>query len=144
MGALSPYVLAPALAFILAQATKNLIVVLRRRDQPRPTYRTLHLSGGMPSAHAASVTALTLVVAVRDGLDSGLFGVVLLFAAVVVYDAMMVRRSSGEQGVALLGLLEQAGRDDIKPRVARGHTPFEVVAGGLVGALIAGVVILAT
>ena len=98
----------------------------------------------MPSAHSATVVALLTVTGARDGLNSGVFGLAALFAAVVMYDAVMVRRSSGEQGVAIKALIKEQKSNVPFPRVAKGHTPSEVLVGALLGLLIGLVVFFAT
>jgi len=99
----------------------------------------------MPSAHSASVVALVVVVGFKDGIDSAVFGIALLFAAVVMYDAVMVRRSSGEQGAALRGLFHELKLDPIAPfRTAKGHLPREVLGGAVVGVLVGLAVYFAT
>lgn len=104
----------------------------------------LFLSGGMPSAHSATVTALTVIIGYYEGYSSSVFALSVLFSAVVIYDALMVRFSSGEQGDLLNELLKEQKSKLTKIRVAHGHRPTEVIAGVAVGLMVAGVVILAT
>jgi acid phosphatase family membrane protein YuiD len=139
---LSPYLYAILAAWIIAQGAKYLIAVIKSRSLRH--FRHLYISGNMPSAHSASVLALTTMIALRDGMDSGLFGLAALFAAIVMYDAVMVRRSSGEQGVAIQALIKEQKSKVAIPRAAKGHTPVEVVVGALLGTLIGAVVFLAT
>jgi len=94
----------------------------------------------MPSAHSATVVAVTTIIGVVDGVGSGLFGLAVVFSSVVLYDAMMVRRSSGEQGVAITALIKERKSSVRLPRVAKGHTPLEVVVGSIVG-LVVGLVV---
>ena len=68
-----------------------------------------------------------------------------------MFDAIRVRRSSGEQGVALTQLIKkleatkQLKKGEVPlPRVAKGHTPVEVAAGALLGAIIGVIVFFAT
>lgn len=99
----------------------------------------------MPSAHSATTMALATVVALKDGVDSGLFAVAALFAGVVMYDAIMVRRSVGEQGMAIETLIGLAKNRSVNiPRSARGHTPLEVLVGASLGVVIGLVVFTAT
>ena len=139
---LSPYIYAVLAAWIIAQGAKYLIMVVKSRSLRH--FRHLYISGNMPSAHSATVLALTTLVALRDGIDSGLFGLAALFAAIVMYDAVMVRRSSGEQGIAIQELIKEQKSKVAIPRAAKGHTPVEVLVGALLGALIGAVVFLAT
>jgi acid phosphatase family membrane protein YuiD len=130
----SAYFIAAALAFGAAQAIKYL---LNRFAGGDGGWRQLYMSGRMPSGHTATMTALTTVVGVRDGVDSGLFAVVAVMTLITAYDAMMSRRSSGEQGVALRKLLAKSPfAKDPLPYVALGHRPLEVAVGGVLGLVI--------
>lgn len=142
MESISPYFLAVIVGWIVAQGSKYIIVAVK--DSSLKNFRQLYLSGNMPSAHSTTVAALLTVIALRDGLGSGLFGLATLFAAIVMYDAMMVRRSSGEQGEALQALIKEQKSKIPLPRAARGHTPLEVVVGAILGTLIGYIVFLAT
>lgn len=139
----SAYFIAAGLAFALAQAIKYL---LNRRARDSSGWRQLYMSGRMPSGHTATMTALATVVAVQDGLYSGLFAVTAVIAIITAYDAMMSRRSAGEQGLALRKLLEKSiFAKDPMPYVALGHKPLEVLVGAVLGIVIGfGVVFLIT
>lgn len=140
---ISPYLLAVLAAWIVAQGTKYLLVAIR--DKNFHNIRQLYLSGNMPSAHSASTVALATVVGLYDGIDSAIFAVAALFASVVMYDAIMVRRSVGEQGMAIETLIKLAkNKALVIPRSARGHTPLEVVVGALLGLAIGLIVFFAT
>ena len=131
MEIVSPYIVAAALGWTVAQFTKYVIASVKHGKLA--SYRQLYLSGRMPSAHSATTVALLVVVAALDGVYSAVFGVAFLFTCVVLYDAMMVRRSSGEQGVALTALMKEQKSKVPYPRVAMGHTPLEVAVGSLLG-----------
>jgi len=137
---LSPYLVAATLAWVVAQGLKYLIDALVNKRLPET--RQLYLSGGMPSAHSAVVISLVITVGANNSLGSPIFALTVVLAAITMYDAVMVRRSSGEQGVTLLALLKEQNSKIRLPRVARGHTPFEVMMGALVGVIVAGLVIL--
>lgn len=142
MAFLSPYLIGIIAAWFVAQGAKYLIVAVKQRSFSH--FRQLYLSGNMPSSHSATVVALVTIVGLRDGIDGGLFSLAALFAAIVMYDAVMVRRSSGEQGVAIQQLIKEQKSTIALPRAAKGHTPVEVVVGALLGAIIGVVVFLAT
>lgn len=139
---LSPYIVALIAGWVVAQGAKYIIMVVRHRSFDH--LRQLYLSGNMPSAHSATVVALVVVIGLRDGIDSGLFGLAALLASIVMYDAMMVRRSSGEQGKAIQQLIKEQKSNVPMPRAAKGHTPVEVLIGGALGSVIGLVVFLAT
>ncbi|HEY8992752.1 MAG TPA: divergent PAP2 family protein [Candidatus Microsaccharimonas sp.] len=143
MHLLSPYILAAVFSWLVAQGLKYIFATVKGKKLG--SMRQLYLSGGMPSAHSASVVALLVVIGFKDGTDSAIFGLALLFAAVVMYDAIMVRRSSGEQGTALRWLFHELKLTPEAPfRTAKGHTPGEVLGGIVVGVLVGLVVYFAT
>lgn len=128
---ISPYIVAGILGWVVAQSAKYLIISARRGKLV--SIRQLYGSGNMPSAHSATVIGVLTVIGLIDGVQSGLFGLALVFATVVLYDAMMVRRSSGEQGASLTALIKEQRSKVRLPRVAKGHTPLEVAVGSVLG-----------
>lgn len=125
------YLLAPVIGFVLAQILKYVFASARTRS-----WRSLFRSGNMPSGHSASVTALASVVFFSEGF-TGLFAVAATFAIITVYDALVARRSIGEQGEALIRLIEKSPfAKDPMPRVALGHKPLEVAVGIFLGATV--------
>lgn len=104
----------------------------------------LFMSGGMPSSHSATVVSLATVIGLRNGFGSAIFGLAALFAIIVMYDAVKVRRSSGEQGLAIRQLIKEQKSTVKLPRAAQGHTPLEVLAGIVFGVVIGVVVNLST
>lgn len=142
MQGLSVYLLTALIAWIAAQGGKYIIQTIRGRGLNN--YRQLYMSGGMPSAHSATTVSMVVMIGLTDGVGNGLFALSALLAAIVMYDAMMVRHASGTQGAAIHALIEEQHSKVPLPRVARGHTPFEVAAGALLGLTVALVVFLAT
>lgn len=127
-------------ACIIAQCTKMLLGAVRER---RFDFRWVIGTGGMPSTHAAGVTALSTAVGSHAGFDSPLFAATLVFTLVTLFDAQGVRRWSGRQAQVLNKILEDMyfKRRIQEERVKEllGHTPIEVLAGmglGLVTALV--------
>lgn len=139
---LSPYLMVIVIAWFLAHVVKYGIAYMRGTQVDLA--HQLFISGGMPSSHAATSVALLTVIGLRDGVTSGVFGLAALFALIVCYDAVKVRRSSGEQGEALQQLIKATKSNIRLPRAARGHTPVEVIAGTVLGVSIGVIVFLAT
>ena len=144
MLSISPYILTVVTSWVIAQGAKYFIIAIKNRDFG--ALRQLYLSGNMPSAHSATVMSMATIVGLRDGFNSALFGIALMVAGVVMYDAVMVRRSVGEQGLAIQELIKAAKNNErvVIPRSAKGHTPLEVIGGALLGVLIGVVVFIAT
>ncbi|MDO4684768.1 MAG: divergent PAP2 family protein [Candidatus Saccharibacteria bacterium] len=139
---ISPYLIAATCGWVAAQGGKYIVEVVRGRSVQK--LRSIYVSGGMPSAHSATVVALAAIVGLRDGIDSAVFAVAAVFAAVVMYDAMMVRRSSGKQGEVLKQLITEVKSPIQTPRFAKGHEPVEVLVGAILGVIIGCVVFFAT
>lgn len=126
------------LAMLTAQGFKFFRTLIRRN---RPDFTRLIGTGGMPSAHSASVTALAVGVGLSEGWGSSVFGLATFFAVIVMYDATGIRRSAGMQARILNRLVEEL-REHHKLDLERlaellGHTPLEVLVGALYGATLA-------
>ncbi len=101
-------------------------------------------AGGMPSAHSAFVSSLVVATGIHCGLDAPEFALAFALAAVVIYDAMGVRRAAGEQAkvINLITdmLFKNFPEDDVyvsQLKELLGHTPLEVMAGAALGITIA-------
>lgn len=90
-------------------------------------------SGGMPSGHTASFSALCIYIGCVMGFDSVVFALALCTLIIVIYDATHVRYAVGEQGKALNELLHQAGKPELA--LVEGHTVFQVLVGMVIGIL---------
>ncbi len=140
------YLISATIAWILAQGLKHLFGMLgRNRRIFRGAGRNwVFPSGGMPSTHSATVAAFATYMGLIEGLGSGLFAMSILFAAVVIYDSMRVRYSSGRQGDLLNGLLTEIKSKLSPVRVAHGHTVTEVLVGVMLGVAVSLVVFFTT
>lgn len=83
-------------------------------------------SGGMPSAHSACVTAACTSIALERGLADSLFGMSVVFAGIVMYDAQGVRRAVGKQAEVINTLM--VGTDP-KPSAAVSITELQLAEG---------------
>lgn len=127
-------------AWVIAQVLKTIIDFR--------VYRTFHPdrltgSGGMPSSHSAFVCALCTTALMEYGLSSFQFSVTFALAAIVMYDATGVRWETGKQAKILNRILHenifewkgQILEEKLKEYV--GHTPLQVLAGALLGIIVA-------
>lgn len=101
-------------------------------------------SGGMPSSHSSTVTALATATYFEFGSGSFEFAVAAVFAIIVMYDARGVRRETGIQAKLLNDIIktfEDMGRKEIsahdKLKEFVGHTPLQVLMGAILGIAIA-------
>ena len=102
-------------------------------------------AGGMPSSHSATVCAMVVATGRFCGMNSPQFAIAAVLSIIVMYDAMGVRRETGEQAKVLNRLLNEwmdqeseilpiLGDKKLKEMV--GHTPIQVVTGAAFGAVI--------
>lgn len=91
-----------AISWLSAQIIKT---VLHAVSNGHINLERLTGSGGMPSSHSSLVVSLTIAMARVEGFDSPIFALTFAFAAVVMYDAMGVRRAAGEQAKTLNGII---------------------------------------
>ncbi|NJM98346.1 MAG: divergent PAP2 family protein [Phormidesmis sp. RL_2_1] len=127
------------IACITAQALKLVVELVQHRAiNPKVLVET----GGMPSAHSALVTALACGVGQTIGWNTPAFAVTSVFAVIVMYDAAGVRQAAGKQAKILNQILdelfqEHAEFDQDRLKELLGHTPVQVIAGSVLGVLIA-------
>ena len=125
-------------AWFLAQVIKVIIGV---KKEKRFNFKWLFSPGGMPSAHTATVAALSTIVGLRFGFDSGLFAVTFIFAIMIMFDAGGFRRMVGKQATILNKIVDDVYAkkkvEEEKVRELLGHTPVQVIAGAALGILVA-------
>ncbi|MEI6830283.1 MAG: divergent PAP2 family protein [Synechococcaceae cyanobacterium ELA445] len=133
-------VLAWALAACgLAQLSKLVVELLvHRRWRPAVLIET----GGMPSSHAALITGAAAGIGWELGWSDPLFALASTLAFIVLYDASGVRRAAGKIAARVNELpddLWQARATGVAQPLKEnlGHTRLEVLAGSLMGPLIA-------
>ncbi len=118
----------------LAQTIKVTLGVIRER---RFNFRWFIGTGGMPSSHAAGVTALATTCGLELGFQSVMFALAAVFALVTMFDAQGVRRATGQQAEILNKIMDdiywkgKIETDKLKELI--GHTPLQVLMGSLIG-----------
>ena len=130
----------PICAWAIAQLTKTLVALLQGKGLD---FRYFVSSGGMPSSHSAIVTALATAVGMIQGFGSAVFGITVILALVVMYDAAGVRQSVSQQSVVLNRIVRELRRGhpisawqaDLRELI--GHTPFQVIVGAALGIAVA-------
>jgi uncharacterized protein len=124
-------------AWAIAQTIKVLLGIFREK---RFNFRWFVGTGGMPSAHAASVAALSTSVGITYGFESALFAIVLTFTLIVMFDAQTTRLSSGKQAEILNKMLDDIywkhKLDEEKLKEFLGHTPIQVFVGAGLGIVV--------
>jgi len=131
-----------ACSWAIAQILKVLVVLVQER---RVAWNYFVTSGGMPSSHAATVSAMTAAIAIVYGLGSVGFCISAVLAVIVMYDAAGVRQSVGQQSAIINRIVKEIQFKSPKDRIEHdlrefiGHTPFQVVVGAVLGVFIASI-----
>ncbi|MGC9124531.1 MAG: divergent PAP2 family protein [Caldisericaceae bacterium] len=138
--------IASAISSFVAQLLK---VFVMKNGEPLD-WSFLFSSGGNPSSHTSAVTTLSLLLGVRYGFDSPYFTISMVFGAIVVVDALSVRREVGKHSKTLNEIFTETAlgkrlQEMMEIKLFKeliGHTGIEVFFGFLVGIAVAAVDIL--
>ncbi|EYU33661.1 hypothetical protein ABFS83_08G171300 [Erythranthe nasuta] len=127
------------LACAIAQFLKPFTTWLK--DKKWDSRRMLS-SGGMPSSHSATVTALATAIGLQEGVGAASFAIAVVLACVVMYDATGIRLHAGRQAELLNQIVCELPPEhpvaNVRPlRDSLGHTPLQVTAGALFGCVVA-------
>lgn len=123
------------IALIAAQGLKLLLITLRHHTRLR--WEDIVVTGGMPSTHCATVTALFVSILRTEGWRSPTFVVAAVLAVIVIRDALGVRRTAGDEGKTINRIIRLAHVRTPPVHYSLGHTPSEVTLGIAIGALVA-------
>jgi acid phosphatase family membrane protein YuiD len=139
----------PVAAWLLVTATsvgcQLLKFLLHSAAARRIQLRPLVTANGLPSLYGTAFGCLSAVVGMRMGFDSPAFAVVGLLSGIVLHDAIRVQTTASRGGRAAHELASSLGHpsgrrwlDGLRPSLAdRGHRPWHVVVGVLLGVLAA-------
>ncbi len=127
------------LSWIIAQVLKVVVQLVHFR---RLELHYLLGSGGMPSSHSSVVCTCAVTVGLLTGWDSVAFALAVILALVVMYDAANVRREAGKQAKIINYIMENKRemRPDFYGKALKellGHTPMQVLAGAVLGVVVA-------
>ena len=124
-------ILIPVVAYVIVAALKGIYYLVRGEFSLGKVLWTW----GMPSGHAAFVASLATAVGIKHGIENDLFAVSLVFAAIIIYDAMNIRFQSGLHAKAI----NEIKKGKSKFNESLWHLPSEAIAGSILGVIIAGI-----
>jgi acid phosphatase family membrane protein YuiD len=127
------YVLTPFLAWLVAGILKFLINSLKARRFALD----LIGYGGLPSNHAAIVSSIAMLIALKEGVNTPSFGVAIALIFIVILDASSLRKQVGKHAAAInqLNALTTGSPSILRERM--GHTRIEIFAGVITGSAVA-------
>ncbi len=117
---------------LLAQVAKVLLILVSER---RWAFSRMTETGGMPSAHTATVSALCTSCALYYGIQGPAFAISLIMGIIVIYDALGIRRAAGRHAEILNELMEGLSHlfeEENRPKALKtllGHTYPQVFVG---------------
>lgn len=124
---------------LISQLSKVFI----KSNRLKLNWRSLTSYSGMPSGHATTTVSLATIIGLTQGFNSPLFAVTVIFAILIIRDALGLRSYVGLQSEVLNVMVkdlkeDNAGLDENYPHLVEkvGHTPTQVIAGSLLGFLI--------
>ena len=120
---------------VLTYATAHIAKFITHRYRTKTwSFHTFIETGGMPSSHTATATALCVGIAFETA-PSPLFFLAALFTIITIRDSSGVRRSVSEQARMLNSLTSHMNLHK-KVKIVLGHTPFQVFVGVLLGLVV--------
>ncbi|MBN2086824.1 divergent PAP2 family protein [Candidatus Peregrinibacteria bacterium] len=125
-------IIIPFIAILAAEIVKVTIDLLRKRHKLR-----FGNPGGMPSGHSAFVSALVVVVANKEGIESTMFMISAVIALIVMYDAINLRNEAGKHAKAINKL-----NSNSKLEESLGHNHLEVIVGATFGSVVAFILLM--
>ena len=138
--ALNQYAIAGVVAWLIAFSLNHAL----NKGSNKAKQGSWLVSGGMPSKHTSVVVAVTATALIVDGMASGEFAIAGTLTAVAMYDAVNVRRATGENRAAILALydhLKEAknmhDEEPLREFKSMGHKPEDVAVGLIIGCLAA-------
>ncbi|HUI71457.1 MAG TPA: divergent PAP2 family protein [Spirochaetia bacterium] len=116
---------------LACQAFKVVLYSVRER---RAAISWFFSAGGIPSAHSAFVTALSVSVGLGSGFGSDVFAVACVFSIIIIYDSWRLRGAVAHHARALEKLSRANERLKLGTfNVNIGHTLIEIGAGIIAG-----------
>lgn len=124
---------------LAAGFTAQVIKFFIKSNKQKFKLKSLVAYSGMPSGHSAITISLATIVGLEEGIASPLFAVSVIFALIVIRDALGIRKYLGQHGQVLNILVKDLEDDKLVdeeyPHLIEniGHTPLQVLAGSILG-----------
>ena len=125
------FIISIATAWVLVNVLKPSLTWIKEK---KITLKSMFTNGGMPSGHTAAVTSLASALYLETGF-SPVFILGVIFALLIIYDALRVRTIIGQQSCNTNKLMEhEKCVEKLDEQV--GHKTSEVAASIVIGIVI--------
>ncbi len=119
------------LSMLVSQLVKSILIILAGK---KIKSAALLRSGGMPSSHSALITAVTVSMGLKEGFNSNLFFICVIFSLIVIYDARGIRHTVGKHAKLLNKTVLIENPKKLNEYI--GHTLPEIIVGISIGLII--------
>jgi acid phosphatase family membrane protein YuiD len=134
--------IAAVIAWSIAQIIKLPVEYASTREW---NWSLLLRAGGMPSSHAALVTAAAHGIGLTVGFGSGMYALAVVLAVIVMYDATGIRRQAGRHAEIINAMIQDLveGHPLRQEQLMEvlGHSPFQALVGMILGLAVAQLVV---
>jgi len=134
------YFIAPIIGWFVSGTIKYIINYFRYEGKAKEHIGT----GGFPSTHTTVITTPTVLIGLKEGFTSPIFGLAIAVMIIVIMNATGLRREVGKHGKMLNKIInnEKSNSEDsfIKQREKIGHSWAEII-GGLVLGVVLGLIL---
>ena len=134
------YFIAPIIGWFVSGIIKYIINYFRYQGKAKEHIGT----GGFPSTHTTVITAPTVLIGLKEGFTSPIFGLAIAVMIIVIMNATGLRKEVGKHAKILNEITngERLNNEEsfTKQREKIGHSWIEII-GGLILGLILGIII---
>jgi acid phosphatase family membrane protein YuiD len=134
--------IAAVIAWSIAQMIKLPVEYVSTRKW---NWSLLLRAGGMPSSHAALVTAAAHGIGLTLGFGTGIYALAVVLAVIVMYDATGIRRQAGRHAEIINAMIQDLveGHPLHQEQLMEvlGHSPMQAFVGMLLGLVVAQLVV---
>jgi len=127
------YFIAPIIGWFASGTIKYIINYFRYKGKAKEHIGT----GGFPSTHTTVITTPTVLIGLKEGVASPIFGLAVAVMIIVIMNATGLRREVGKHAKMLNKITNRENsntKDSItKQREKIGHSYFEIIGGLFLG-----------
>ena len=126
-------IISPTLAAYFASVFGK--IIYESAKQKKLTIQVAIQDGGMPSSHTAAVIGLSTSILLHEGMTT-VFWVAVVFAFVVMKDAIGIRWETGQQAKVINQIMKKLRMGKVVDEELKellGHTEAQVAGGFIVG-----------
>ena len=130
------YFIAPIIGWFASGTIKYIINYFRYKEKAKEHIGT----GGFPSTHTTVIVTPTVLIGLKEGFASPIFGLAVAVMIIVIMNATGLRREIGKHAKILNKIIDKEKSDTegsiTKQREKIGHSGIEILGGCLLGMML--------